>query len=36
VVTVSVDRQLDEDWFIRPGLGDFGDRLYDGKRDGQG
>mgnify|MGYP001091484183 CR=1 FL=1 len=37
IVTVSVDRELDEDWFIRPGLGDFGDRLYDGEiRNGQG
>ncbi|MFO7950486.1 MAG: uracil phosphoribosyltransferase [Candidatus Fermentibacteraceae bacterium] len=37
IVTVSVDRELDEDWFIRPGLGDFGDRLYDGEPgNGQG
>ncbi len=31
VITASVDRQLDENWYIRPGLGDFGDRLYHGK-----
>jgi len=29
-ITVSVDRELDENWFILPGLGDFGDRLYQG------
>ena len=28
VITVCVDRELDSNWFIRPGLGDFGDRLY--------
>lgn len=28
VVTASVDRQLDEHGYIRPGLGDAGDRLY--------
>ena len=28
VITVSVDRELDERWFILPGLGDFGDRLF--------
>lgn len=28
VITVSVDRELDGNWFILPGLGDFGDRLY--------
>ena len=28
VITVCVDRELDANWFIRPGLGDFGDRLY--------
>ncbi|MCK5787029.1 MAG: uracil phosphoribosyltransferase [Candidatus Sabulitectum sp.] len=28
VITVCVDRELDSKWFIRPGLGDFGDRLY--------
>jgi uracil phosphoribosyltransferase len=27
-ITVSIDRELDENWFILPGLGDFGDRLY--------
>jgi len=30
-ITVSVDRELDENWFILPGLGDFGDRLFKGK-----
>lgn len=30
IITVSVDRELDENWFILPGLGDFGDRLYQG------
>lgn len=34
VITVSVDRQLDENWYICPGLGDFGDRLYHSKPDG--
>ena len=28
VVTAVVDRELDENKFIRPGLGDFGDRLF--------
>lgn len=28
VITVCVDRELDSNWYIRPGLGDFGDRLY--------
>lgn len=28
VITVSVDRELDDSWFILPGLGDFGDRLF--------
>ena len=28
VITVCVDRELDSNWFIRPGLGDFGNRLY--------
>jgi len=28
VITVCVDRELDSSWYIRPGLGDFGDRLY--------
>jgi len=27
-ITVSVDRELDKNWYILPGLGDFGDRLY--------
>lgn len=30
LITASVDRELDENWFIMPGLGDFGDRLYHG------
>jgi uracil phosphoribosyltransferase len=30
VITANVDRELDENWFIRPGLGDFGDRLFSG------
>lgn len=30
-ITVSVDRELDKNWFILPGLGDFGDRLYQGE-----
>lgn len=28
IVTVCVDRELDSNWFIRPGLGDYGDRLF--------
>ncbi len=28
VITVCVDRELDSNWYIRPGLGDFGDRLF--------
>jgi uracil phosphoribosyltransferase len=28
IITAAVDRELDEHWFILPGLGDFGDRLY--------
>lgn len=28
VITVCVDRELDSNWFIRPGLGDYGDRLF--------
>jgi uracil phosphoribosyltransferase len=28
LITVSVDRELDENWYILPGLGDFGDRLF--------
>ncbi len=31
VYTASVDRQLDEHGYIRPGLGDAGDRLYGTK-----
>jgi len=30
-ITVSVDRELDSNWYILPGLGDFGDRLYKGE-----
>lgn len=28
VITASVDRELDSRWYIRPGLGDCGDRLF--------
>lgn len=28
IVTAAIDRELDENQFIRPGLGDFGDRLF--------
>jgi len=28
IITVSVDRELNADLFILPGLGDFGDRLF--------
>lgn len=28
VITVCVDRELDSNWYIRPGLGDYGDRLF--------
>lgn len=28
-ITVSVDRELDENWYILPGIGDYGDRLFD-------
>jgi uracil phosphoribosyltransferase len=28
IITAAVDRELDEHWFILPGLGDFGDRLF--------
>lgn len=31
LITASVDRELNEDWFILPGLGDYGDRLFDGR-----
>ncbi len=31
VITANVDRELDQNWFIRPGLGDFGDRLFMGR-----
>lgn len=34
VITAAVDRELDERWYILPGLGDYGDRLFgDGSRD---
>ena len=28
IITAAMDRELDERWFILPGLGDFGDRLF--------
>ena len=28
IVTAALDRELDDDAFIRPGLGDAGDRIY--------
>ncbi len=28
IITVALDRELDENKYILPGLGDFGDRLY--------
>ena len=28
ITTAGLDRELDENKYIRPGLGDFGDRLY--------
>jgi uracil phosphoribosyltransferase len=28
IVTAVLDRELDEDAFIRPGLGDAGDRIF--------
>lgn len=31
VYTCAVDRQLDEHGYIRPGLGDAGDRIYGTK-----
>ncbi len=31
VITAAVDRELDDRWFILPGLGDFGDRLFGGE-----
>ena len=31
VVTASVDRELDDHAYIRPGLGDAGDRMYGTK-----
>lgn len=30
IITVCVDRELDNNWYIRPGLGDYGDRLFSG------
>lgn len=29
IITAAVDRELDSRWYILPGLGDFGDRLYN-------
>jgi uracil phosphoribosyltransferase len=31
IYTASIDRELDEDGYIRPGLGDAGDRIYGTK-----
>jgi len=31
IVTASIDRQLDDNAYIRPGLGDAGDRMYGTK-----
>ena len=28
IVTAALDRELDENAFIRPGLGDAGDRIF--------
>ena len=28
LVTASVDEKLDDNWYIVPGLGDMGDRLF--------
>ena len=28
IVTAALDRDLDENYYIRPGLGDMGDRLF--------
>lgn len=33
VITASVDRELDSRWYIRPGLGDCGERLFSGLPD---
>ena len=30
LITANVDRELDENWFIRPGMGDYGERLFSG------
>ena len=30
LITANVDRELDENWFIRPGIGDYGERLFSG------
>jgi len=35
VITAAVDRELDENWFILPGLGDFGDRLFRSSNNNQ-
>jgi len=29
IITAAVDRELDGRWYILPGLGDFGDRLFN-------
>ncbi len=28
LITASIDEKLDENWYIVPGLGDMGDRLF--------
>ncbi|MGH8928314.1 MAG: uracil phosphoribosyltransferase, partial [Acidimicrobiia bacterium] len=28
IVTASIDRQLNDNFYIQPGLGDMGDRLF--------
>lgn len=30
IITASVDRELDEEYFVRPGIGDYGLRLFSG------
>jgi uracil phosphoribosyltransferase len=29
IITAAVDRELDENFYILPGLGDAGDRIYN-------
>ncbi|MFQ5947428.1 MAG: uracil phosphoribosyltransferase, partial [Acidimicrobiia bacterium] len=29
IVAATLDRDLNDRWYIRPGLGDMGDRLFD-------